>query len=200
MTAPTYDLVLVRHGRTAWSHSGQHTGHTDVPLDDVGLQQGAGLARLLSGRTFVAVVSSPLQRARRTADLAGLTVTREDPDLMEWDYGGYEGLTTAEVREMTHPGWTVFGDGVVPGEHSPGETLEQLAARAEAVLERVAADCERGDVALVGHGHQLRVLTAVYLGFEPRLGAHLELEPASVSELNRHHGVPTIQRWNVTAP
>lgn len=193
-----HDLVLVRHGRTEWAHTGRHTGRTDVPLDQVGERQGAGIAALLEGRRFVAVVSSPLQRARRTAELAGLEVTALDDDLQEWDYGAYEGLTTPQVRELTGTSWTVFADGVVPGESTPGETLEEVAARCRRVLDRVAPLLEDGDVALVAHGHLLRVLATTYLGLAPAAGAHLELDAGSVCELNEHHGVPTIQRWNLT--
>lgn len=192
------DLVLVRHGRTEWAHTGRHTGRTDVPLDDVGERQGAGIAALLEGRRFAAVVSSPLRRARRTAELAGLEVTAVDDDLQEWDYGGYEGLTTPEIREITGTSWTVFADGVVPGEGRPGETLDQVAERCRRVLGRVEPLLAQGDVALVAHAHLLRVLAAVYLGLPPSTGAHLELDAGSVCELNVRHDVPTIQRWNLT--
>ena len=192
------DLVLVRHGRTEWAHTGRHTGRSDVPLDDVGERQGAGIAALLEGRRFAAVISSPLQRARRTAELAGLEVTAVDDDLQEWDYGGYEGLTTPEIRELTGTPWTVFADGVVPGEERPGETLDEVAARCRRVLDRVRPLLEQGDVALVAHGHLLRILASVYLGLPPATGAHLELDAGSVCELNVRHDVPTIQRWNLT--
>ncbi len=198
MVDPTHDLVLVRHGRTAWAHAGQHTGLSDVPLDDVGERQGAGITSLLAGRELVAVLSSPLRRARRTAELAGLAVTREDEDLVEWDYGGYEGLTTPQIRDRTGTDWTVFRDGVVPGS-SPGETLAQVAARCERALARIKPLLLRGDVAVVAHGHLLRILACVYLGLPAVNGAHLELDPASVSELGTRHGVPTIQRWNMVA-
>ncbi len=194
----SHDLVLVRHGRTEWAHAGRHTGRTDVPLDEVGERQGTSIARILEGRTFAAVLSSPLQRARRTADLAGLDVTGTDDDLQEWDYGGYEGLTTAQVRERTGTSWTVFADGVVPGA-TPGETLDDVAARCRRVLDRVEPRREQGDVALVAHGHLLRVLASVYLGLPPRTAAHLELDAGSVCELGVRHDVPTIQRWNLTA-
>lgn len=197
-TSGQHDLVLVRHGRTEWAHTGRHTGLTDVPLDEVGERQGASIARILQGRSFAAVLSSPLQRAGRTAELAGLDVTGTDDDLREWDYGGYEGLTTGQVRERTGTGWTVFADGVVPGE-TPGETLDQVAARCRRVLDRIVPWREQGDVALVAHGHLLRVLTAVYLGLPAAAGAHLELDAGSVCELSARHEVATIQRWNLTA-
>ncbi len=197
-TCSPHDLVLVRHGRTEWAHTGKHTGLTDVPLDDVGERQGASIARILQGRSFAAVLSSPLQRASRTAELAGLHVTGTDDDLREWDYGGYEGLTTPQVRELTGTQWTVFADGVVPG-RTPGESLDDVAARCRRVLEQIAPWREQGDVALVAHGHLLRVLAAVYLGLPAATGAHLELDAGSVCELSARHDVPTIQRWNLTA-
>lgn len=191
------NLVLLRHGRTEWAHTGRHTGITDVPLDEVGEQQARELGDVVGSRTWSAVVTSPLARARRTAELAGLHVTRVDPDLAEWDYGGYEGLTTPEIRERLGTDWTVFADGTVPGEESPGESLEQVAARAGAALDRLRPALEDGDVAVVAHGHLLRVLAAVWVRQPPSTGAHLQLDPGSVSELSWHHGVPTIATWNV---
>jgi len=192
------NLVLLRHGRTEWAHTGRHTGVTDVPLDEVGEQQARALGEVVGARTWSAVVTSPLARARRTADLAGLRVTAVDPDLAEWDYGAYEGLTTPEIRERLGTNWTVFADGTAPGE-SPGESLEQVAARAGAALERLRPALEEGDVAVVAHGHLLRVLATVWVGLPPSVGAHLQLAPSSVSELSWHHGVPTIATWNVQA-
>jgi probable phosphoglycerate mutase len=194
------ELVLVRHGRTAWSASGRHTGRTDVPLDDEGRAVAEGLRERLARRRFAAVRVSPLARARRTADLAGLRPLTEDPDLVEWDYGGYEGLTTPEVRELRGgDDWRVVTDGVVPGQ-TPGETIEQVAARCDAVLARVTPTLDAGDdVALVGHGHALRVLGARWLGLDPRTAAHLELGTAGVSVLGAHHDVPTLRAWNLTS-
>jgi len=189
-------LVLLRHGRTDWAHTGRHTGLTDVPLDEVGEEQARALGSVVGSRTWSAVVTSPLTRASRTAELAGLNVTDVDADLVEWDYGGYEGLTTPQIRQKLGTQWTVFADGVVPGD-SPGETLEQVAARAAGALARLRPALERGDVAVVAHGHLLRVLAAVWVGLPPAAAAHLELDPSSVSELSEHHGVPTIASWNV---
>ncbi len=188
-------IVLVRHGETEWSRDGRHTGHTDLPLLPDGERAGEALRGPLADLDIGLVVSSPLQRARRTAELAGLRVDRVDPDLREWDYGGYEGMTTPEVREQRGDAWTVFEDGVVPGE-TPGETVEEVAARASRVLERVRPALAERDVALVGHGHALRVLTATYLRQEPRFGACVVLDAGALCVLGQEHGRPAILAWN----
>ena len=140
--------------------------------------------------------ASPLRRARRTAELAGLR-PELDEDLVEWDYGGYEGLTTPEVRQRVgDPGWTVFRDGVVAGD-TPGETVEEVAARASRVLERVERPLTHGDVVLVAHGHLLRVLAATRLRQGPRFAAHLLLHPATLCILGEEHGVPALDGWNL---
>lgn len=202
-------VFLVRHGRTEWAHQGRHTGRTDIALDDVGQAQAAALPALLGalglGAPPALVLSSPLVRAWRTAELAGLDPTVE-PDLQEWDYGGYEGLTTAQISAERGGPWTVFRDGVVPGgpDGFPGEGLADLARRCRAVLERARAhlgagdDHDGGDVVLVGHGHALRVLGAVWLGLEPVAGEHLLLDPASVCVLGTSHGAPALEHWNLT--
>lgn len=195
----THQLVLVRHGQTAWARDGRHTGLTDVPLTDVGEQQARDLAPLLERYRQCPVLVSPLQRARRTAELAGLPHDDLEPALVEWDYGGYEGLTTPEVRASAGPAWTLFADGVVPGD-SPGETLDDVARRAEQVLARVRPLVTQSDVVLVGHGHALRVLAACWVQAPPGLGAHLLLSPASVSVLGQEHDVPAIASWNVSSP
>ncbi|HYN66735.1 MAG TPA: histidine phosphatase family protein [Ornithinibacter sp.] len=195
---PPGRLVLVRHGETAWSRGGQHTGRTDVPLTEHGERDARRLAPRLAGFDLVLVLSSPLSRARRTAELAGLDPVTDD-DLVEWDYGGYEGRTTAEIREdLGNPVWTVFGDGVVPGT-TPGETVEEVAARASRVLERLAEPLGRGDVAVFAHGHLLRILAATYLQQQARFGAHLLLDAGAVCVLDRERGVPAIRTWNETA-
>lgn len=195
---PTGRLVLVRHGETQWSRGGQHTGRTDVPLTANGERDARLLAPRLAGFDLVLVLSSPLARARRTAELAGLDPVTDD-DLVEWDYGGYEGRTTAEIREdLGDPTWTVFGDGVVPG-RTPGETVEEVAARASRVLERLTEPLGRGDVALFAHGHLLRILAATYLHQQARFGAHLLLDAGAVCVLDRERGVPAIRTWNETA-
>ncbi len=194
---PTGRLVLVRHGQTEWSRDGRHTGRTDVPLTDAGERDARRLAPVLARFDFALVLSSPLGRAVRTAQLAGLDPTTDD-DLVEWDYGDCEGRTTPEIREsLGNPGWTVFADGVSPGD-TPGETVEEVAARASRVLTRVAEPLQHGDVALVAHGHLLRILAATYLREDARFGAHLLLDAGAVCVLEGEHGVPGIRSWNRT--
>ena len=194
---PPGRLVLVRHGETAWSRGGQHTGRTDVPLTPDGERDARLLAPRLAAFDLVLVLASPLSRARRTAELAGYPPDLDD-DLVEWDYGGYEGRTTAEIREsLGDPGWTVFADGVVPGD-TPGETVEEVAARASRVLGRLAEPLQRGDVALFAHGHLLRILTATYLRQDPRFGAQLLLDAGAVCVLDHERGVPAVRSWNET--
>lgn len=190
-------LVLLRHGETQWAREGRHTGLTDVPLTPRGEELARATPALLEGRRFALVLTSPLQRARRTAALAGLAGAHVEPDLVEWDYGGYEGLTTAQIRARVGHPWTVFRDGVVPGA-TPGETLEEVAARTARVIKRALAAPGEGDVALVGHGHCLRILTAVFLCQEPALGAQLILDAGSVSVLGWERETPAIASWNRT--
>ena len=157
------ELILLRHGETEWSVAGQHTGRTDIPLTPHGEAAAKALEPLLSRRDIVAVFTSPARRAVTTAAFAGLSNAQPDPDLWEWDYGGYEGLTTPQIQE-TRPGWYLWRDGVIPGNAAhPGETIEQVAQRAERVLARATPLLAGGNVALVAHGHVLRVLTACYL-------------------------------------
>jgi broad specificity phosphatase PhoE len=190
-------LVLLRHGETEWSRSGQHTGLTDVPRTPRGEELAREAATLLRGRTFAAVLTSPLVRARRTAELAGLAGAETEPRLVEWDYGGYEGLTTREIRARVGYAWTVFANGVVPGE-TPGETVQDVAGRVRGVIDRVLPLLAEGDVALVGHGHALRVLASVFLQQDPCFGAQLVLDAGSVSVLGHEHGVRAVQSWNRT--
>jgi broad specificity phosphatase PhoE len=191
------ELILLRHGETEWSKDGKHTGRTDVPLTPNGEKAAAALAPLLAGRDIVAVFSSPAQRAIRTAELAGLTGVKQDPDLWEWDYGGYEGLTTPQIQEL-RPGWYLWRDGVIPGDAAhPGETVRQVGERADRVLARVTPLLAGGDVVLVAHGHVLRVLTARYLQLEPREGKLFRLDTGTVSTLETEHGEPVIVSWNV---
>ena len=191
---PSGRLVLLRHGQTEWSKSGRHTGLTDIPLTHHGEQLATAAGALLHGYRFTLTLCSPLQRARRTAELAGLKA-EVDTDLLEWDYGAYEGLTTAQIRERLGFDWTVFADGVPPGA-TPGETVEEVAARASRVVRRALVAMADGDVALVGHGHCLRVLTSVFLRQEPRLGARLLLDAGSVSVLQFDREVAAIRVWN----
>jgi probable phosphoglycerate mutase len=194
----------VRHGETEWSRIGRHTGRTDIPLTPRGEAQARALARVLEPTSFALVLTSPLLRARRTAELAGLhppaCQVEVEPALAEWDYGGYEGRTTAEISAELGRTWTLFADGVRAGE-TPGETLDAVAARAELVLDRVRPVLAAGgDVALVGHGHQLRVLAACWTGVAPVFAAHLLLAAGTVSRLGTEHGVPAIAEWNVHPP
>ena len=195
------ELILLRHGETEWSRAGKHTGRTDVPLTPKGSVGAAALEPMLSRRAdderLVAVFASPAQRAQRTAVLAGLTVTKTDPDLWEWDYGGYEGVTTAEIQR-TRPGWSLWRDGVIPGDaEHPGETVEEVGERVDRVLKRAAPLLREGDVALVAHGHVLRVLTARWLGLRPTDGRLFRLDTGTVSALGTEHDDPVIVSWNV---
>ncbi|HEU0104517.1 MAG TPA: histidine phosphatase family protein [Mycobacteriales bacterium] len=183
------DLLLVRHGQTEWSRTHMHTGRTDVPLTAYGERQAASLAPLLQARDLAAVWTSPLQRARRTAELAGAT-PRVDEDLIEWDNGEYEGRSTAQIRE-DRAGWWLWTDGA-PG----GEDWQQVGARCARTLERVAPDLERGDVALFGHGHSLRALAAVWVGLEAHAGGLFTLDEASLSVLGHYRGHRVVKGWN----
>jgi probable phosphoglycerate mutase len=195
------ELILLRHGETEWSRDGKHTGRTDIPLTAKGIAGAKALApmvaRRVAGDRLVAVFASPAQRAQRTAQLAGLTVTRTDPDLWEWDYGGYEGVTTAEIQR-TRPDWSLWRDGVIPGDAAhPGENAAEVGARVDRVLKRAEPLLADGDVALVAHGHVLRVLTARYLGLAPDGGRLFRLDTGTVSTLGAEHADPVILSWNV---
>ena len=191
------DLILLRHSETEWSKDGKHTGRTDVQLTSAGEKAAEALAPLLARRDIVAVFSSPAQRAVRTAELAGLTDVKQDPDLWEWDYGGYEGLTTPQIQ-VQRPGWYLWRDGVIPGDAAhPGETVQQVGERVDRVLARALPLLPGGDVALVAHGHVLRVLTARYLRLEPSDGKLFRLDTGTVSILSQEHGEPVISSWNV---
>ena len=191
------ELILLRHGETEWSLDGKHTGRTDIPLTARGEAAAKALEPVLSGRGIVAVFTSPARRAVTTAAFAGLSNAQPDPDLWEWDYGGYEGLTTPQIQE-TRPGWYLWRDGVIPGDAAhPGETIEQVAQRTERVLARVAPLLAGGNVALVAHGHVLRVLTACYLRLPPADGRLFRLDTGTVSTLGTEHAEPIITSWNV---
>ena len=189
--------MLLRHGETEWSRSGRHTGRTDIALTPRGERLGAKTAELLKDFEFSLILSSPLQRARRTAHLAGLVDAQLDDNLMEWDYGGYEGLTTNEIRDRVGHPWTVFDDGVIPGA-TPGESIEEVAARCRKVIDRVLPFLATGDVALVGHGHCLRILATVFLRQELRFGSQILMDAGSVSVLGWEREVPVISSWNRT--
>ena len=188
-------LVLVRHGRTEWSVSGQHTGTTDLPLLPEGEEDARRLASRLARFEIGLALVSTMQRARRTAELAGFGAAAVDEDLREWDYGGYEGRTTAEIRDELGHDWTVFEHGVVPGA-SAGETVEEVSARASRVLERIAPILQEQDVVLFGHGHALRILAATYLRREARFGAHLLLDAGAMCVLETEREQPAIRLWN----
>jgi broad specificity phosphatase PhoE len=184
---------LIRHGPTEWSDTGRHTGTTDIPLTEEGESAARALAPLLEGHGFAHVFVSPLGRARRTAELAGLGDRMEViEDLREWDYGDYEGLTTEEIRAK-QPGWSVWEMGA-PG----GEDAAAVGRRADRVVSIVHA-VDR-DVVLVGHGHMLRVLAARWLGQAARFGKHLSLSPATVSVLGSEHEWPAVVTWNARVP
>ncbi|NBE85151.1 histidine phosphatase family protein [Micromonospora rubida] len=188
------EIMLVRHGETEWSANRRHTSYTDLDLTADGERQARALEGFLGGRRFARVLSSPRGRALRTARLAGLTVDATDPDLAEWNYGEYEGRTTADIQ-ADRPGWDIWTDGC-PGGESPTEAGERL----DRVLDRVAALLDAGDVALVGHAHSLRVLGARWIGLPPAAGGRLRLDTATVSVLGHEHGRRVIQRWNQSAP
>ncbi|WP_432932030.1 histidine phosphatase family protein [Microbispora sp. CA-135349] len=189
------NVILLRHGETEWSRAGRHTGRTDLPLTPHGEEQARALSRLVAGRSFALVLVSPALRARRTAELAGAGSYEVDPNLWEWDYGGYEGISTADIRG-SRPGWYVWRDGVVPGDEAhPGETVEHVGERADKVLARVRpAD---GDVLVVAHAHILRVLAARWLSLPADHGRHLRLDTGTYSVLGYEHGdEPVLLRWN----
>ncbi|MDT0474006.1 histidine phosphatase family protein [Streptomyces sp. DSM 41014] len=196
------DLFLVRHGETEWSRSGRHTSATDVPLTETGRAEARRLVPLIRSHRIGAAFVSPMQRARETAELIGVHDARVDVDLREWDYGGYEGVTTVEIQR-TRPDWFLFTDGVAPGpaEH-PGETPEQVGERADRMLAKADAALANteGVVLLVAHGHFLRVLTARRLGLPPSAGALFQLATGTVCRLSTEHGRPVISGWNVRPP
>jgi broad specificity phosphatase PhoE len=193
MEATQDEIVLVRHGETEWSRAGKHTGRTDVSLTPHGRRQAEAIRHALRERHFSAVVTSPLTRAVDTCRLAGLGGAEQQwPDLAEWDYGDYEGLTTAEIR-TTRPGWTLWRDGV-PG----GETIDQVGARADAAI--VELRRLTGDVAVFGHGHFLRVLTARWLDLPAVDGRSFVLDPGTISILGYERETAAIRLWNEAPP
>jgi probable phosphoglycerate mutase len=209
------ELIVLRHGETEWSKAGRHTGRTDIPLTPHGEAMATTLGPLVArlaarGAGLAAVFTSPAQRAVRTAELAGLggpgvggslgPEPKQDPDLWEWDYGGYEGMTTADIRRE-RPGWYLWRDGVIAGDaEHPGETVRHVGERVDAVLARVRPLLADGDVALVGHGHCLRILTARYLELDASAGRLFALDTGTLSTLGTEHGKPVITAWNVPPP
>ncbi len=190
------ELILVRHGQTEWSAAGKHTGRTDVQLTVNGEAEAAALAPALARRQIRAAFVSPASRAERTAELAGLSSAKPDPDLQEWDYGGYDGMTAAQISAQ-RPGWYLWRDGIIPGDAAhPGEALDEVGARADAVLARVHPLLPDGNVALLSHGHFLRVLIARWLRLEPVGGRLFRLETGTFSVLGAEHGEPVIKSLN----
>ncbi|MDA8288014.1 MAG: histidine phosphatase family protein [Actinomycetota bacterium] len=190
---PPARLWLVRHGSTEWSRSGRHTGRTDIDLDATGREQAKALGERLAEQDFAVVLTSPLKRARQTCELAGLgDVAEVDEQLAEWDYGDYEGRTTAEIR-TTRPGWQLFRDGC-----PHGEVAAAVGARADRVLERLARDprCRGAEAVCFSHGHLLRVLAARWLGLPPEDAQLVALDTASISILGYEHEWRVVERWN----
>lgn len=186
-------IYLIRHGETEWSRTGRHTGRTDVPLNEEGRLRAERIGRELRDRTLT-VWTSPLQRARETCRLAGFADQAVvDDDLREWDYGIYEGRTTAEIRSET-PSWSVWLSPIVNG-----ESLAQVAERAQRVIDRVTA-ATQGDVGLFAHGHILRILAACWMGLPPITGRYLALDTASISTLGYERQTRVIRKWNLTNP
>jgi probable phosphoglycerate mutase len=189
MTRQVQEVYLIRHGETAWSVSGQHTGITDIPLTENGRKVARRLQPILSGEDFALVLTSPLQRARETCELAGLGLRAEiDRDLTEWNYGEYEGLTPKQVHAKA-PEWMLFRDGS-PG----GETPEQAGARVDRLIARVRAS--QGHVALFGHGHIFRVFAARWLGLPTTAGCHFLLDTATLNILSYYRNIPAVKLWN----
>ena len=181
--------MLVRHGETEWSRSGRHTGRTDIPLTDHGRAQARAVGDALRGREFALVLTSPLARAAETCRLAGLGAQAGERDeLLEWDYGAYEGRTTAEIREE-RPGWSLFRDGV-----PEGESVAEVGARADHVVAEVRF--AGVDAVLFAHGHLLRVLTARWLGLEPEAGRLFALDAGTISVLGYERETPVLRLWN----
>ena len=193
MSTRSQEVVLVRHGETEWSRAGKHTGRTDIPLTERGRQEAQALAVELRGRRFALVLTSPLARAAETCRLAGLGDVAEPwEELMEWDYGAYEGRETIDIRKE-RPGWTLWGDGV-----PEGETIAQVQARVDRVIAELRSVA--GDAAVFAHGHLLRVLAARWLGLEPAAGRLFALDPATISILGYEREAPVVQMWNRRVP
>ena len=182
-------VFAIRHGETEWSLNGRHTGATDIPLTENGRRMAERMRPVLGKRVFSLVLVSPLQRARETCTLAGLGDRAiVDPDLTEWDYGEYEGLTPKEISKIW-PGWLIFRDGC-----RGGETPKQVGGRVDRVIARVRVT--DGDVALFAHGHVLRVLVARWIGLAASAGQHFMLNTGTLSVLGSYHGSPAVQVWN----
>jgi broad specificity phosphatase PhoE len=183
------EVDLVRHGETEWSRTGKHTGRTDVPLTELGREHARAVGEVLRGRDFALVLTSPLSRALETCQLAGFDDRAEQrDDLMEWDYGAYEGRTTADIREE-HPRWTLWRDGV-----PEGESIDEVAARVDRVVTKLRS--LDGDTLLFAHGHVLRVLAACWLELDAETGRLFALDPGTISTLGYERETPVIRLWN----
>lgn len=193
----TSRLILLRHGETEWSRSGQHTGVTDLPLTEAGEEQARRVGTAFDGHRFALVLTSPRRRAMHTAELAGYGDRMiVDQNLAEWDYGAYEGRTTADIVASLGYPWNLWTDGVPPGD-TPGESAAQVQGRARAVIGRAIPELEAGgDVLLVAHGHMLRAIVAAWLGMRAVDGMIFSLSTATVSELGFYHGRHVVVRWN----
>ncbi|THV43123.1 histidine phosphatase family protein [Glycomyces buryatensis] len=189
------EIVLIRHGETTWSATGQHTSITDLELTDTGVAQAKGLTPLLEHRNFAAVWASPRKRASQTAELAGLAVTAVKDDLAEWAYGDYEGLTLDTIRE-SDPDWTIWTGG---GKGPDGESAAQVERRLDRVIEAAKPLLAQGDVAFIAHGHSLRVAAARWLGRPAEDGRDFTIDTASIAALGHEHGRQAIALWNLTA-
>jgi broad specificity phosphatase PhoE len=186
---PIQQVYLIRHGETEWSLSGQHTGTTDIPLTDNGRRVARLLKPVLTKETFTHILTSPLQRAWETCELAGLGARAEiDHDLMEWHYGDYEGMTPQQIHAK-RPGWMIFTDGC-PG----GESPEQVGARVDRVIAKIRA--VEGHVALFSHGHLLRAFAARWLGLRAVDGCHFLLDTGTLNIMSYYRGIPAVKRWN----
>jgi probable phosphoglycerate mutase len=194
MSVPTSRKIwLIRHGETEWSLSGQHTGTTDIPMTEKGQRQAVATGRWLAAHKFALVLTSPRTRARETARIAGYgNVAQIDMNLQEWEYGLYEGRKTVDIRQE-RPGWFIWKDGPLEG-----ETIDQVAARADAVIKR-ATDID-GQVAFFAHGHILRIIGARWIGLPGNNGQKLGLDTGSVSVLGYEHSLPVIREWNTIPP
>jgi probable phosphoglycerate mutase len=187
--AAAAEVFLIRHGETQWSLSGQHTGVTDIPLTENGRRAAKQLEPLLAGLNFSLVLASPLQRAQETCELAGLgDRVKVDPDLMEWNYGEYEGLTPEQIHRRA-PGWMIFSDGC-PG----GESPDEVGTRVDRLIGKVRA--VGGRVALFGHGHVFRVFAARWIGLAPADGGHFLLDTSTLNVLGYYRGIPAVKIWN----
>lgn len=185
----TTRVILIRHGETEWTRNGRHTGTTDIPLTEGGRAAARQLAPLAAKAAVSLVLTSPLRRAHETCELAGLAARAQvDTDLVEWNYGEYEGLTTEEIQAR-NSGWLLFRDGC-PG----GERPDDVAARVDGLIARVQA--VPGDVVLFGHGHLFRLLAARWLGLPPVAGSHFLLDPSTLSVLSQYRGIPAVKAWN----